>query len=81
MITEYRKRPVRIQAVQWTGDNLHEVLEFAGTSAFVRVEDDLKINTLEGVMNVSVGDYVIRGIAGEYYPCKPDIFEKTYEAV
>lgn len=77
----YRKKPVEILAVQWKGDNLHEVLEFAGTSAFVRIEDELKIDTLEGIMNVSVGDYVIRGIAGEYYPCKPDIFAKTYEAV
>ena len=41
----------------------------------------LKIETLEGVMNASVGDYIIKGVNGEYYPCKPDIFEKTYEEV
>ena len=39
----------------------------------------MKINTLEGVMTASIGDYIIRGVNGEFYPCKPDIFEKTYE--
>lgn len=41
----------------------------------------LKIETLEGIMKVSVGDYIIKGVNGEFYPCKPDIFEKTYERV
>lgn len=80
-MTQYRKRPVVIDAVIWTGENTEEVLAFAGTSSFILAGNELLITTLEGVMHVSPGDYVIRGVVGEYYPCKPDIFQKTYEAV
>lgn len=88
MAKQYRKKPVVIEAVQFL-DNLErlcELSEFITTQDLrVNYEDPenpvLKIETLEGVMNASVGDYIIKGVNGEYYPCKPDIFEKTYEEV
>lgn len=99
---KYRKKPVVIEAIQWTGENVEEIKSFAGTSAvisyyFLPTKFSIKfevsstpvkgsyigltIHTLEGDMQASFGDYIIQGINGEFYPCKPDIFEKTYERV
>ena len=80
---KYRKKPVVIDALQWTGDNGEAMLEFAGEMSFYHVINDniLIIPTLEGNHKALPGDFIIRGIAGEFYPCKPDIFESTYEAV
>lgn len=76
----FRKKPVEIEAIQYTGNNLKELIEFVGGS--LRVRGNLVvIVTLEGDMIVSEFDWVIKGINGEFYPCKPDIFEKTYEVV
>ena len=90
----FRKRPVVIQAVQWTGENLREVICFTdgppdarSTHASIKWEeycdlvksDGLKIYTLEGKMSADVGDWIIKGVKGEHYPCKPDVFELTYE--
>ena len=88
----YRKKPVCIEAVEWNGSNLREVIDFTGQHPSaskwtweqyesVVAEQGLKIFTLEGSHLASVGDMIIRGIKGEYYPCKPDIFAETYEAV
>ena len=79
----FRKKPVEIAALQWTGDS---AAMRRSVHAFVDAEIDerggeLKIKTLEGWMHVSPGDWIIKGVAGEFYPCKPDIFEATYEAV
>lgn len=92
---KYRKKPVVIEAVQWTGHNKVEIYEFLSgdSSGDVKPEgehykfaesqdggvDTLWIKTLEGNMTVSEGDYIIRGGAGKYYACKPDIFSETYE--
>ncbi|WP_017728508.1 hypothetical protein [Halalkalibacterium ligniniphilum] len=84
---KYRKKPVVIEAVQFTGKNEEEIERFVDKPL-----DKLKvmgeretvalfIETLEGEMTANVGDYIIKGINGEFYPCKPDIFEKTYEVV
>ena len=83
MINKYRKKPVIVEAVIWTGNNIDEVKELAKNAVehIIFVDNNLYIETLEGRMNVSVGDYVIKGIAGEFYPCKPDIFKETYETV
>ncbi len=86
MTTRFRKRPVVIEAVQWTGRNAEAIHDFMyGYSEGAIVEDltihTISIETLEGVMTASVGDWIIRGVKGELYPCKPDIFEVTYEAV
>ncbi len=76
---KYRKRPVVIDAIQWTGKNLGDVLGFMGV---IHVEGgELKIVTPEGIMTASIDDWVIKGVKGEFYPCKPDIFEATYEPV
>ena len=92
MIKQYRKRPVVISAVVWTGDNLREVIDFIGLNPsagewsweeyeqVVKIEG-LKIFTLEGTHMATIGDYIIKGIQGEAYPCKPDIFAATYEPV
>ena len=82
---KYRKKPVVIDAVQWSGNNLNEILDFMKDKQPNYYEDDekklLTIQTLEGNMIASVGDYIIKGVKGEFYPCKPDIFEQTYEVV
>ena len=86
-MAKYRKKPVIVDAVQFfdTADSLQELSEFVGKA--IRVDysspnkPTLKINTLEGPHIASVGDYIIKGVKGEFYPCKPDIFEMTYEKV
>jgi len=81
----YRKKPVVIEAVQYDGNfRCLDIFSINDVGKFIIGTDDagnpcLKIPTLEGVMIASKGDYVIRGVKGEYYPCKPDIFEMTYE--
>lgn len=91
MILEYKKKPVSIRACKWTGNNYDELKEFVGGSltvdinrSFLRSHDfdmSLTIKTLEGDMKVSLGDYIIKGVRGEFYPCKAGIFEETYERV
>ena len=84
MIKTFIKKPVEIQAVQWTGDNYDEIANFAGE---LHVEysaeywNKLVVHTLEGDHYASLGDWIIRGVAGEFYPCKPSIFKQTYEEV
>ena len=79
MADKYRKKPVEIEAIQWDG-TLLELTGFAGDAVLV-TNGCVYIRTLEGDMRLSKGDYVIKGINGEFYPCKPDIFQKTYEKV
>ena len=83
---KYRKKPVEIDAVQWVSDNIEQVYEMLGDNLIIDTdedEDEVKhfINTLEGKMEMSWGDYIIKGVKGEFYPCKPDIFEMTYEKI
>lgn len=93
---KYRKKPVIIEAFQYDGDLEgicgYYVPEWAakayedgdvfyGSSPEMDPPDELYIKTLEGIHHVSVGDYIIQGVNGELYPCKPDIFLKTYEEV
>ncbi len=82
---KYKKRPVVIEAKQWLGteESLEELYEFCGqhiTDASLQTKE-LKIETLEGIHKASCGGYIIQGIQGEFYPCKPDIFHATYELV
>jgi hypothetical protein len=87
MIKKYRKKPVVIEAlnVEVGYRNLNEIIEFVGKDNLCPIERRpnyiLKVKTLEGNMAVHYGDYIIKGIKGEFYPCKPDIFETTYEEV
>lgn len=75
----YRKKPVVIQAVklQETTTSQDECIAWCGGRK--GLDGGVLIDTLEGVMRASSGDYIIKGVNGEFYPCKPDIFEMTYE--
>ena len=89
-MNRYVKKPIAIEAVKWKGFNNDEIKDFAGDSVKIEViregdadngippSVDCSIETLEGVMKANVGDYIIKGVNGEFYPCKQDIFEKTY---
>ena len=82
MIKKYKKKPVIIEAIQWTGANKSDIQAFMGQHLIENtVNHQLRIPTLEGEHIASVGDFIIKGIHGEFYPCKPDIFEKTYDSV
>lgn len=80
MIKKFKKKPVIIEAIQWNGENLSEINEFIKNEV-ENHESVLIIPTLEGDMYASLNDYIIKGVNGEFYPCKPDIFDKTYEEV
>jgi len=79
----FKKKPVTVQAVLWTGDNLPQILQFMGPGFCGKLTDDggIEIKTLEGTMTAQEGDWIIQGVKGELYPCKPDIFDATYERV
>lgn len=78
---KYRKKPVVIEAVQWSGSNWHEIYAFAEHAVYISDQATLNVITLEGALSASDDDWIIKGVQGEFYPCKPDIFEATYEAV
>lgn len=94
---KYRKKPVEVEAFKWTADSLQEedpiwIVEAIKKGTVKIIANDsnwaphdtipiMRIKTLEGIMCAKMGDYIIKGISGEIYPCKPDIFEKTYEIV
>jgi hypothetical protein len=92
MIKEYRKKPVKITALKFDGENFNECVDFIGGAAIYEkksgsssdelvgreVKERLSIKTLEGAMHLSNGDYIIKGVKGEFYPCKPNIFRETY---
>ena len=80
---KFRKKPVVIEAVQWTGKNVRQIEDFIAKDVLMwnAAKDTPIIGTLEGNHTASIVDWIIRGVNGEFYPCKPDIFEKTYEAV
>ena len=81
MAMKYKKKPVVVEAVKWTGENHAEMCEFIDPEVFEIIPRvGLVIHTLEGDHHASPGDYIIKGVNGEFYPCKPDIFAKTYEA-
>lgn len=79
---KFRKRAVEIEAIQWNGENLTEISDFLKSENFYHNKGkSLIIVTLEGDMEARLNDWVIKGVNNEFYPCKPDIFEKTYEKV
>ncbi len=86
----YRKKPVVIEAIQLTEETASAICNWLASCGKLfrvgRAEDGIKVDyieipTLEGTMKANMGDYIIRGIKGEFYPCKPDVFEQTYELV
>lgn len=87
----YRKKPIEIDAIQWTGTNLDEIMDFcvgkakyeamsSGGGAIVveALESDTNYKTRHAA---SIGDFIIKGVQGEFYPCKPNIFKLTYEEI
>lgn len=83
-MARYRKKPVVIEAVQWTGRNWNDIHAFIGSEinhGLHAEQRQIQIETLEGDHFASAGDWIIRGVAGEVYPCNPDIFLATYELV
>lgn len=83
MIKRYKKKPVVIEAVQWLGDNFEVINEWSGGQVDYKhsTTGSISVKTLEGVMWANRGDYIIKGVKGEFYPCKPDIFAATYDEV
>ncbi len=93
MIKKYIKKPVEIVAIQYDGSNSKEIKAFVGEHCTIEILglaayeagagfpliEEIIIHTLEGDMKVSKGDYIIKGVKGEFYPCKPDIFNETYQ--
>lgn len=94
-MAKFRKKPVVVEAIQWMGSNLEEIRNFVGNDLienYIKHFDiertlikqtlsGIAINTLEGTMIVNYGDYIIKGVNNEFYPCKPDIFKQIYEEV
>lgn len=96
-MAKYRKKPVEIEAIQWEGGNYRKMFDFLTNGIMTdkpittyedsfyidhdKVVGGLVIRTLEGEHLANIGDYIIKGVKGEFYPCKPDIFEMTYDKV
>ena len=92
-MAKYRKKPVVIEAIQYTGNNIVEIIKFmqeganGNKSRYLRYlrynakKGEYFILTPEGKYKLTEGDYIVKGVKGEFYPCKPDIFEMTYEEV
>ena len=87
-MAKFRKKPVEIEAVKFTRHNWDEIKSFTNYAAYtLTIEGRINgiatciIPTLEGPHNATEGDWIIKGIKGEFYPCKPDIFAATYDAV
>lgn len=82
IVKKYMKKPIPVEAIQWTGKNYDELDAFAGNNVFIE-DGILKCKTLEGTMSAmnKYGDYLIKGVQGEFYICEKSIFESTYEEV
>ena len=89
---KFRKKPVVIEAVLWTGKNWKEMNDYLPVNGKWWMKDGslwnmkdqfqpIMLETLEGVMQADIGDWIIKGVKGEFYPCKPDIFKETYDPV
>ena len=92
---KYRKKPVEIEALQWDGSDHLSMFEFLdgshrssmasnGTNFYInhnKVQGGLVIKTLEGEHIANIDDWIIKGVKGEFYPCKPDIFKLTYDPI
>lgn len=84
MIEQFVKKPIIVEAIQWTGKNEHEIMKFVGSHCCLVNKSNGKaliINTLEGDHYASVNDWIVKGVKGEFYPVKHDIMEQTYTRV
>ena len=86
MYMKFQKKPVVIEAIQALPENIDEILSWSTNERPIKIATEhypkmeIFITTLEGMMRADEGDWIIKGVNGEVYPCKPDIFEATYEA-
>ena len=80
-MSKFRKKPIIIEAIKWDGVLSEDIKNFIPEERYNINTSFLIIHTLEGNMIATKGDWIIKGVNGEFYPCKPDIFEKTYEEV
>lgn len=81
-MARYKTKPCEIEAIQYTVDNLAEILQWGKGDIFFNVlNGNLYIDTLKGRMRADVYDYIIKGLKGEFYPCRPDVFKKKYERI
>ncbi len=81
-IKKYRKKPIIIEAIRYTGDNKGDVRQFTKGQAITNTGySHMTIPTLEGDHRADIGDWIIKGVKGEFYPCKSDIFDQTYDVV
>ena len=84
-MAKFRKKPVVIEAMEFTEESKNRVFHWVTCNHYAdwnaTGQSTLRIETLEGTMTAEIGDWIIKGVKGEFYPCKPDIFEATYEAV
>ena len=78
---KYRKLPVTVEAVQYTGRNQNEIFEFVGQELARNALGYLWIPTMEGHVKASPTDYIIKGVKGEFYPCNAEVFAETYEPI
>lgn len=89
MIQKARKKPVEVEAIQYTGKNKEEIYKWSNGACYNMLDTNSKdlfafkfvVETLEGTMIISEGNYVVKGIRGEFYSVEPDIFHKTYEVI
>ena len=79
-VGRYRKRPVIVEAIRWDGKNSQQINDWIPGSFLCWSTDHAPcINTTEGMMRAELGDWIIKGVKGEFYPCKPDVFSATYD--
>ena len=78
MAKKYIKKPIPVEAIQITRENLNAIYKFVDNSGRIISEDKVIIHTLDGSIAAHLGDYIIKGVKGEFYPCRKDIFEETY---
>lgn len=78
---KYRKKPVIVDAVKYDKDHIGKALDFCDDMKYDPATNTYFIRTLEGDMDIYDGDYIIKGVNGEFYPCKPDVFKMTYEPI
>lgn len=81
MIKRYKTKPCEIEAIQYNDLNVKEIKKFVGKYFEVRTVQGIYIKTFEGVVKAIVGDYIIKGLRGEYYSCKPKVFKRRYKVI
>ena len=80
-MAKFRRKPITVEAIQWNGNNLDEVIAFLGTKTYGEFAGSVLVETPKASLTVAVGNWIIKGADGEFYPCNPGDFERTYEVI